>query len=907
MKLTTRIVAINFAVITIILITAGVAFYSVIFNVLTQRQTDSLLDSSNRLLFVLQDRLDDAQDYVIANPSIKKIIQNNKNQILDGSARVDVVFASDSDSLLIPGTLRIREGVNLNLEGNSIRKLVESNPTLYLRNTILNGKHVWYGVFLQGGTLEFIANSIQARLAVFSSKGLEEITSANDNDKILGLLIEAQSKLKNKNSFSFYSEDSPQTYFLSTLVKINSPGIGSHSIDIIVFSTLDETGTLSTTISQILAIIGLASIVLSVIITLLFTTKVRKQIAILAQAMKGTKEGRVRSEQLQVLEANELGALATAFNSMTRELEEKEILNQNYSEFVTLINEHPHLDEFVKSSLEIIVRVVGCGGATLYFFGDGDLRRLGEFFLENSPMRDINIIGLVEKTMINRVSSELHYNSSSSENGETGDAIVLLIPVVFQGNVIAVLSIFSKETLPYKAKQFISLISEQLAIGLSNSFVRRRLEELVDELKERNEQTKSQNELIRIKNDEYQKLSKELFEKAHELEVQRRFAENSARLKTKFLALLSHELKSPLNSILGLTEVIKKDTKESKQLQRLDIIQKSSFRLLRLFNDLMEYAKIEGGKTEVVREWFLLEDLIEELFAANYADCEEKGITFDIKKSYKPTVEVYSDKVKLFHIVNNLLSNSVKYTTHGRIELDITISETEVNFIVTDTGIGINSEELSQIFEEFRQGENRNKVASGGSGLGLTISKHFTDLLGGYIRAKSEVSVGSTFEVVLPTLQRFSLLEQRVSNSLEQQGYTYEETPKQNREKVILVTDDEATGRFTLREILESEGYKVIEASGGDECIKQLHEKKPDLILLDIMMPGKSGFETIVEIRNDKQYSFLPIFAVSARAMLEEADIIFRSGFNGFLPKPINAHELLSTIEKSLLADKANE
>lgn len=907
MKLTTRIVAINFAVITIILITAGVAFYSTIFNVLTHRQTDSLLDSSNRLLFVLQDRLDDAQDYVVSETALFKNIHNSQSGVLESSARVDVIFASDSDSILIPGTLRIREGVNLNLEGNSIRKLVESNPTLYLRNTFLNGMNVWYGVYLKGNTLEFLANSIQARLAVFSSKGLEDVTTANDNDKILGLLVEAQNNLKNKSSFSFYSEDSPQTYFISTLVKINSPTIGSHSIDIIVFSTLDETGTLSATISQILAIIGLASIVLSVIITLLFTTKVRKQIAILAQAMKGAKEGKLRSEQLQVLEDNELGALATAFNSMTHELEEKELLSQNYSEFVTLINEHPHLDEFVNSSLEIIVRVVGCGGATLYFLGDGDVRKLGELFLENSTMQDIDISGLVEKTMITRVGSELHYNAGNSEGEQNNEAIVFLIPIIFQGNVIAVLSIFAKESLPIKAKKFIALISEQLAIGLSNSFVRRRLEELVEELKERNEQTRSQNELIRIKNEEYQKLSKELFEKAHELEVQRRFADNSARLKTKFLALLSHELKSPLNSILGLTEVIKKDSKEAKQIQRLDIIQKSSFRLLRLFNDLMEYAKIEGGKTEVQRDWFLLEDLVEELFSANYADCEEKGLSFDLHKNYKPTVEVHSDKVKLFHIVNNLLSNAVKYTTNGRVDLDININETEVTFVISDTGIGINDAELSQIFEEFRQGENRNKVASGGAGLGLTISKHFTDLLGGYIRAKSEISKGSTFEVVLPTLQRYSLMEQNSGKISLPEVAAIEQTPKRLKEKLILVTDDEPTGRFTLREILESEGYKVIEAVGGDECLQKLQESNPDLLLLDIMMPGKNGFETIAEIRSKKQFSQLPIFAVSARAMLEEADIIFRAGFNGFLPKPINALELITTIEKNLLADAHNE
>ncbi|MBS4036471.1 MAG: response regulator, partial [Ignavibacterium sp.] len=500
------------------------------------------------------------------------------------------------------------------------------------------------------------------------------------------------------------------------------------------------------------------------------------------------------------------------------------------------------------------------------------------------------------------VELELKENPPIISTGLTQVAVrfILIFPIIYNNKVISLLELGAINRPDDQSFNYIERIKEQLAIGIVNASAFQKLEDLVIELKNLNEEYQKQNIHVKNQNETLLQLHNELKEKAEELEVQKQKAEESTVLKSQFLALMSHELKTPLNAILGLTELILNDNSVSpKNHERLTVVLRSSKRLINLINDILIYSKIESGKMETRIEDFNLSELMDEVYYSGNTFAEEKKLSFQIEKNFPSDLMIKSDRIKILQILLNLIENGIKFTEEGFVKLSISLKENNILvFKVVDTGRGISETEQKIIFEEFRQVDSSTTRRYSGTGLGLSICKKFAELINGTISVTSERDKGSTFTFILPIdISDDSFIKEEKEIKI---------SPPEVKELVtdqkttVLIVDDDPDTLFTLKEIVQKANYRTIIAKNGKECLELMECEIPDIILLDIMMPVMDGFQTIKKIRKSKKFNSLPIFAITAKAMQDDKHTIYKYGFTGLILKPINQNLLLEVIKNSL-------
>ncbi len=383
-------------------------------------------------------------------------------------------------------------------------------------------------------------------------------------------------------------------------------------------------------------------------------------------------------------------------------------------------------------------------------------------------------------------------------------------------------------------------------------------------------------------------------QRTHQLEKAKELAETSVLAKDRFLVNISHELRSPLNSVLGYTNaLLKSNNFESKQLLSLRIIRQSGLHLLSLINDILDYSKAKANKIKLNALDIHLPSFLEEIAGMVEIQAREKKIDFKSEISESLSEGIKGDPKVLRQILLNLLNNAIKFTDSGKVIFQvIPIKDNEIKFIIIDTGIGINSKQLNSIFLPFQQVGNEAKQAKG-TGLGLSITKELIELMGSQINVKSKLGVGSVFsfnlivdtiELEKPTLRK---------SALEIVGYKGE---KRN----ILIVDDLEANRLLLRYILRDLGFEIFEAANGKEGLDMANNFAFDLIITDMLMPHKTGFTMVHSLRKIKHYRTIPILAVSASSREIMANCSKQAGCNDFISKPISEPELLKSIQKLL-------
>ena len=386
--------------------------------------------------------------------------------------------------------------------------------------------------------------------------------------------------------------------------------------------------------------------------------------------------------------------------------------------------------------------------------------------------------------------------------------------------------------------------------------------------------------------------TKTLITREHQLEVAVNEAKSANHAKSAFLARMSHELRTPLNAILGFTSILKKSKNTSnKEKENLNVISKSANYLLGLINEILELSKIEAGKIEIKKSDFSFENMLDEVVSIIDQRAKSNGCKFKVNKSVDVPDFIYSDEQRLKQVLINLLSNSVKFTKNGSITLVIYAKMNKLFFEIHDTGIGIEQKNLEIIFKPFEQIKTQN-YNKNGTGLGLAITKELISLFGGNIYVKSEVNVGTSFyfsiEFEKSSAQKIKKQEPIQKIDLIPSNYDYN----------ILVVDDILENRDYLSQLLEHYGFTVIQASDGFEALDIFEKHKIDLLLIDTLMPGISGFETIEKIRiKDKK---IPILTVSANVFEEDKLEAQKVGANGFLAKPIDEEQLFVYINSYL-------
>jgi signal transduction histidine kinase/CheY-like chemotaxis protein len=374
------------------------------------------------------------------------------------------------------------------------------------------------------------------------------------------------------------------------------------------------------------------------------------------------------------------------------------------------------------------------------------------------------------------------------------------------------------------------------------------------------------------------------------LEQAIKMADTANSAKSRFLSNMSHEIRTPLNSIIGYSYILHKDPSiPEHRRQAVDTLKRSGEHLAALIEDILDIARIEARKFELNYEPINFQAFIEHLVRIYKVQAEDKGVAFRCQILSTLPQRVRADEKRVGQILMNILSNAVKFTQAGEITLRIGYSGGVANFQIIDTGQGIEPSQLDAIFQPFTRLNTTTGNAISGSGLGLTISKILAEIMGGDLAVTSTVGKGSTFTVrlFLPNLGAATAPEPQDNIT----GY-------RGRRQTALVVDDQPEHRDVMVSILEPLGFVMLTASDGNECLTQAQTHKPDVVLLDLTMPGMGGAETAIHLR--KNGLLKPIIVLSANAYPADRAAAIQAGCNDFLAKPIQVGDLLYKLKLHL-------
>ena len=372
-------------------------------------------------------------------------------------------------------------------------------------------------------------------------------------------------------------------------------------------------------------------------------------------------------------------------------------------------------------------------------------------------------------------------------------------------------------------------------------------------------------------------------------------ADTANRAKSTFLANMSHELRTPLNAILGFSQLMARNPIFSSASQELEIINRSGEHLLSLINDILDLSKIEAGKVSLEEESFDLHRLLETLEDMLKIRANSKGIHLSFERSEQVPQLIKSDQKKLRQVLINLLGNAIKFTEKGDVTLKVKTLEAvetfhqsnlHLYFEVEDTGTGISSEEINQLFDAFVQTEAGRKSQQG-TGLGLAISRKFVHLMGGDITVRSQFGQGSIFAF---DIQANWAEPDKVASS-KPQKQVIQLVPNQPQYR-ILVVDEIPDNRLLLVRLLQPIGFQVFEAENGLDAIKKWQNYQPNLIWMDLRMPVMDGYEATRQIKAKPECQNTVIIALTASALQEEEQAVFDAGFDDILHKPFQAADL---------------
>ena len=386
-----------------------------------------------------------------------------------------------------------------------------------------------------------------------------------------------------------------------------------------------------------------------------------------------------------------------------------------------------------------------------------------------------------------------------------------------------------------------------------------------------------------------------------ELRIAKKLADENAILKEQFMANMSHEIRTPMNSILGFSNLLEKTNLDKTQSDYLMAVKTSGTNLLNIINDILDFSKIEAGKLNIEKISFNIIDLLNSLEVIFIQKANDKNISFNMHIDEHTPQYVFGDPTRLNQILINLISNAIKFTQIGSVNLYCEIKSIEnevVQFLfkVKDTGIGISSDKTSSIFERFNQGNTETTRKYGGNGLGLAIVKQLVEIQHGEINLKSIEGIGSEFMVTISypiSYENNQMPIEKASNQL---------LIKTTKTQCILLAEDNKLNQKLSFAYLTNFGLQVEIAENGIEALDKFKNKTYDLILMDIQMPLMDGYQATKKIREEFK-STIPIIAMTATIIANERDKCLSYGMNDYISKPFKEIELFNVLNKYLKND----
>lgn len=409
---------------------------------------------------------------------------------------------------------------------------------------------------------------------------------------------------------------------------------------------------------------------------------------------------------------------------------------------------------------------------------------------------------------------------------------------------------------------------------------------------DRTEKLAQEREALGAKNRELEIIKNTLIMKNEELKNAKQCAENANEAKNRFLATLSHELRTPLNGIIGISELMLEMKPSAEDTHTLQMIKQSGQNLFFIIQDLLDYTAIENNQISIKNAFFNINDLMEQITLVIKDQIKNKNLSF-IQKITPDNAVVYSDRTRISQIIMNLVSNSIKYTREGSIELSLIIGSSTLTIQVKDTGIGIEKDKIDTIFKVFTRVDNDYVKSQSGLGLGLSIVYQIITMMNGTIDVESSPSRGSLFTVKLP-LEKPSEIEDK-TKSAETGDYSIIQNKK------ILIVEDDVINLFYFTKILKKAGALVDGVINGQEALNQINSFKYDVILIDLNIPDFDGMQLARIIRNtDNPNRTVLISALSAHPFRDYINMCTEAGMNDFISKPIEMEQFLSSISALL-------
>ncbi|MFN2386501.1 MAG: response regulator [Thermoanaerobaculia bacterium] len=577
---------------------------------------------------------------------------------------------------------------------------------------------------------------------------------------------------------------------------------------------------------------------------------------------------------------DELGELAHRFNAAAaryeeraRALEERDI-QASVNEILAAAATVNDLAGFGSRVLEKILQVSGASSAVLYLpDGTGEFRRSVATGGDVSPD---DATGRAEAARAAREGRSIYLSvDPQSPTINVFDGRILPresahIPLIYFDHPVGVLALGATRAFTPRTINALAAIAPSLAVALANASVNERVTEQSRRLTE-------QNELLEDQRSRLARTAREL--------------QRASALKDRFLASVSHELRTPMTVILGFTGALLRGGQGAlnpQQRESLDRVHRNARLLLGLINDILDISKIEAGKMDIERQRVHVPALLQQIRTDFAAAAKQKGLELEVEAD--PGVEeVTTDPAKVTQILANLIGNALKFTERGSIRVRAQArSSDRWALIVEDTGLGIPEEEQESIFEEFRQGDAPEHRGRGGTGLGLAIVKKIALLLGGRVALDSAPGRGSRFTVTLPREIPGDTAQGSLPIPASRTG--------SGGERTVLIVDDDESIRKLLRFELEPYGIRVLESENGARGVELARAEKPDAILLDVLMPGLDGWQTLRELKDSPETRSIPVLLLS---VVEDRAFGFSLGAFDYLLKPLNRADLFETLERA--------
>ena len=880
MKLNARLILISFAIVLIISVSSMFVYYSLAGSLISKQQNKAVLNATSDFVFSFESTLQKPEEDFTR---FAGLLNDIKKINLD-STSIDFIFTLIGDSLINFNQYSVKKNVFINAQSNSFKDFFKNNPNTILKYKQLDdGKNIFYGKLITSSVLDSLSQNMHAEVALVINDSPIDISNSEQNQVYLLSIVNAERYLKFKNNFDLFVEELDNSDFVASFYtprQILTPG---GKISFIIFESFKESAELKSTLKNVAILIVVAGSALTFIFVLLFTTKLRKQISLLGEAVEITRMGDL-DHRVPIIQKDEVGKLGEAFNQMLDEIKKNKIAEQEYSEFIAMINQNPTLKEISNSALNKIIKATGLTFGIFYRVAEKKPTVISTYGVgKDSVMPDRQsdfYNNAIEKH--EEVEFEFQENFPEIKTGLAQIKIKYLIvyPIVYNKETIAILELAGESSPKIKIKKYLENIHDQLAIGLNNAHSLEQLENLVEELKNLNEEYHKQNLQIVEQGEKQKELHQRLEEKASELEAQRTKAVELSKAKSQFLASMSHELRTPLISILGLTELMIKDTNTNSKLkERINIVYRNGKKLLGMITNILEFSKFDTGKIDLKKESFLLDELLDDILPGIKLIAGEKRITFELVKKPNVNLVLNTDRTKLEQVLNNLLVNAVKYTEIGKILLKVILHRNkQLEFRVSDTGIGIHEADRDIIFGEFNQLDVNSTKKIGGVGLGLAICKRFVELLDSKLNLESRQGEGSCFsfvldDCVLDIFEQPEFYESEIENNI---------ATNDDNSNVLLITDNSDIEKLFADYLADNQ----INISWAPTYEKAVELMKQSVFRFVVINPLKndSVWSFAAQLRNSYSNKHLDIIIVQ---IIEEEQTGWIFNIDGLLQKNI--------------------